>query len=258
MVELKRKVTLKPKVTLKRKYNQQTHPTSGGGKSKYFIPILILTGIIVLGLAGYYALKTDDNGGTDIISDRLEEVNDVGETVGKLQVGGSAADGLSNPDGIIQEDGKTVTNSSTQTDVTSQSVASTGVGDQNQTAGTSQGSGSIENSVSNQIPYKTGVAYKVYQFPFGSGDYSKSNSELDKLVEVLKQNSNIKISIEAFTDNVGSVEFNQALSEIRAKAINDYIVSKGIEKNRLSYNGRGISIKFDSDAENRRAEFKIS
>lgn len=250
---------LKRKVSLKRKGSQHPEPPlKGDNKSKYYMPILILLGLLVLGLAGYYALKTDDKDRIEIIAKGSEAVNGVDETVEKSQVGGSTADGLSNTDGIIQEDGKTVTNSSTQTDVTSQSVASTGVGDQNQTAGTSQGSGSIENSVSNQIPYKTGVAYKVYQFPFGSGDYSKSNSELDKLVEVLKQNSNIKISIEAFTDNVGSVEFNQALSEIRAKAINDYIVSKGIEKNRLSYNGRGISIKFDSDAENRRAEFKIS
>jgi outer membrane protein OmpA-like peptidoglycan-associated protein len=105
------------------------------------------------------------------------------------------------------------------------------------------------------IPYNQGEAYKVYQFPFGDGNYSKPNPELDKLAKVLAENPDAKIQIFAYTDKVGSVEFNQALSTKRAKAIYDYLVFKGIDKSRLSYQGKGISTKYGSDAENRRAEF---
>ncbi|MFA7081508.1 MAG: OmpA family protein [Bacteroidales bacterium] len=109
-----------------------------------------------------------------------------------------------------------------------------------------------------ELPYEKNVLYLVYQFPFGSADYSQPNLELDKLVEVMKQNPNVKISIDAYTDNVGSPEFNQILSEKRAKAINDFIISKGIDSSRISHHGKGISTKYDSSSENRRVEFTIS
>jgi outer membrane protein OmpA-like peptidoglycan-associated protein len=107
------------------------------------------------------------------------------------------------------------------------------------------------------IPYNQGEAYKVYQFPFGDGSYSKPDPELDKLAKVLAENPDGKIQIYAYTDKVGSAEFNQALSAKRAKAIYDYLVSQGVDKSRLSYQGKGISTKYGSDAENRRAEFII-
>ncbi|KAA6327440.1 Outer membrane protein A [termite gut metagenome] len=68
----------------------------------------------------------------------------------------------------------------------------------------------------------------------------------------------MKIKIVAYTDQVGSPAFNQALSEKRAKAIYDFLVSKGIEKSRLSYQGKGISTNYANDAENRRAEFVLA
>jgi outer membrane protein OmpA-like peptidoglycan-associated protein len=108
------------------------------------------------------------------------------------------------------------------------------------------------------IPYKQGEVYKVYQFPFGASDYSQPNPELDKLVEVMKQNPTIKISVLAYTDNVGDPDYNQILSVKRAKAINDYLVRKGIEASRLSFQGKGISTKYQSNSENRRAEFVLS
>ncbi|MDR1672545.1 MAG: OmpA family protein, partial [Bacteroidales bacterium] len=92
-------------------------------------------------------------------------------------------------------------------------------------------------------------------FPFGDGSYSQPNPELDKLAEVLTNHPEVKIQIFAYTDKVGSAAYNQALSVKRAKAIYDYLLSKGIDKGRLSYQGKGISTQYDSDAENRRAEF---
>jgi outer membrane protein OmpA-like peptidoglycan-associated protein len=108
------------------------------------------------------------------------------------------------------------------------------------------------------LPYKKGQAYRIYQFPFGDANYSQTNPELDKLVDAMKNNSSMKISIAAYTDNVGDVNYNQQLSEQRAKAILNYLVSRGIEQNRISSQGKGVSTDFSSNAENRRAEFILS
>jgi outer membrane protein OmpA-like peptidoglycan-associated protein len=109
-----------------------------------------------------------------------------------------------------------------------------------------------------ELPYKQGETYKVYQFPFGKGNYSQPDPELDKLAKVLTDNPAVKIQIFAYTDIVGSAKSNQILSQTRAKAIYDYLVSKGVDKSRLSYQGKGISTKYNSNAENRRAEFVLN
>jgi outer membrane protein OmpA-like peptidoglycan-associated protein len=127
-----------------------------------------------------------------------------------------------------------------------------------ETNNATQSSSPPDQSANANIPYKRNESYSVYQFPFGVFDYSQPNPELDKLVKVLKQNPAMKISISAYTDNVGDPVYNQALSELRAKAINDYLVRNGIEINRLSYSGKGISSKYLTKAENRRAEFVLS
>jgi outer membrane protein OmpA-like peptidoglycan-associated protein len=117
----------------------------------------------------------------------------------------------------------------------------------------------IEPAEKSELPYQPNVTYKVYQFSFGAANYSQANPELDKLVKVLSGNNpSVKIKIFAYTGQIGSSAFNQVLSEKRAKAIYDFLVSKGIEKSRLSYQGKGISTKYANDAENRRAEFVLA
>jgi outer membrane protein OmpA-like peptidoglycan-associated protein len=108
------------------------------------------------------------------------------------------------------------------------------------------------------IPYKKGEVYKVYRFPYGKDNYSQPDLELDRLAKVMADNPNMKIRIFAYTDNVSSAAFNQALSERRARAIYDYLVSKGVDRNRLSHQGKGISTKYGTNAENRRAEFILN
>jgi outer membrane protein OmpA-like peptidoglycan-associated protein len=108
------------------------------------------------------------------------------------------------------------------------------------------------------IPYKKDVSYQVYQFPFGASDYSQANPELDKLVEALKQNPSMKISITAFTDDIGDADYNKDLSELRAKSILDYLQKKGIDLGRMKSQGKGISTKYATKAENRRAEFVLN
>jgi outer membrane protein OmpA-like peptidoglycan-associated protein len=90
-----------------------------------------------------------------------------------------------------------------------------------------------------------------------------SNKELNKLADNLIKNKNTVIEICGHTDNTGSEEKNKALSEARAKAVADYLISKGIDKTRTSYIGYGSTkpiAKNDTEEGrqlNRRVEFLI-
>ena len=63
--------------------------------------------------------------------------------------------------------------------------------------------------------------------------------ELDKLVAVMQKYPEMKIRVEAHTDNRGPSSYNSKLSENRAKATAQYVISKGIDENRISGVGKG-------------------
>ncbi len=92
---------------------------------------------------------------------------------------------------------------------------------------------------------------------------ARSLVELSKLVEFLNNNSNIKIEISGHTDNIGEIEYNQLLSENRAKSVYEYLLKQGIGAERLKYKGYGESLPINTNdtdegrAENRRTEIKI-
>ena len=103
-------------------------------------------------------------------------------------------------------------------------------------------------------------------------EYNKSNItqegafELDKLVQVMKSNDKLVILAKSHTDNRGSDAYNLSLSDRRAKASVQYVISKGIAKDRISGKGMGeIEPKVDckeacteeQHAQNRRSEFLI-
>jgi outer membrane protein OmpA-like peptidoglycan-associated protein len=90
-----------------------------------------------------------------------------------------------------------------------------------------------------------------------------SNVELDRLLNIMKENAQIKIEISGHTDKTGSEPLNFKLSEARAKAVVDYLVQKGIDRSRMEFRGYG-SLQPVADnttpkgrAKNRRVEFKI-
>jgi hypothetical protein len=86
---------------------------------------------------------------------------------------------------------------------------------------------------------------------------------LDKNVEVLKQNSNLKIEVQGHTDSIASETYNQMLSEKRADSAKAYLTSQGIDSGRISTRGFGESKPVASNdtpegrSENRRIEIKI-
>lgn len=88
--------------------------------------------------------------------------------------------------------------------------------------------------------------------------------ELNKVVAVLKQNPSWKIEIMGHTDNVGNKSSNLQLSENRAKAVKDYLVSQQIAADRITFSGHGSSRPIAGNstdngrAKNRRVEFRLS
>ena len=105
-------------------------------------------------------------------------------------------------------------------------------------------------------------------------DFDKSNIKsefapiLDEAAQILQDNPNIQVTIEGHTDSIGSDAYNQRLSERRAQAVKQYLVSRGVEANRLDAIGKGESepiadnTRNGSDnpegrALNRRAELKV-
>jgi len=69
----------------------------------------------------------------------------------------------------------------------------------------------------------------------------ESYVELDKLVNFLNENDKTKIEIGGHTDSRGDAKSNKTLSNDRAKAVYDYVIQKGIAKERLSFMGYGSS-----------------
>ncbi len=91
----------------------------------------------------------------------------------------------------------------------------------------------------------------------------ESTAELDRLTKMLNDIPTLKIEISGHTDNYGSDEYNLKLSADRAKAVVDYLISKGISSDRLTSAGYGESQPIATNEtnegrqKNRRTEFKV-
>lgn len=86
---------------------------------------------------------------------------------------------------------------------------------------------------------------------------------LDKVADVLDRYNQTYVDVYGHTDSTGSAQYNQALSERRADAVADYLVSRGVEAARLETMGYGLTQPIASNdtpegrAQNRRVEIKI-
>jgi outer membrane protein OmpA-like peptidoglycan-associated protein len=89
---------------------------------------------------------------------------------------------------------------------------------------------------------------------------TESQKTIDQIVQMLKDNPSLNITIEGHTDNVGTLKSNQTLSENRAKAVMNAIIAQGIDKTRLASKGWGQSKPIadnsteEGRAKNRRVE----
>ncbi len=90
----------------------------------------------------------------------------------------------------------------------------------------------------------------------------------EKLYNLMKIRPEIRVEINAHTDSRASDQFNMELSERRAKAVVDYLVSRGIKRSRMEYHGygetqlvnrcsNGVECSEEEHAKNRRTEFRV-
>ena len=102
--------------------------------------------------------------------------------------------------------------------------------------------------------------FNAAQFAQGKADLSDdAKFVLHDLVKLMEKNTDIKVKIVGHTSAEGDPVTNQKLSEARAKAAVDFIISRGIAQDRLQFEGKGSSEPIDSvnlDA-NRRTEFTV-
>ena len=91
----------------------------------------------------------------------------------------------------------------------------------------------------------------------------ESITELDKVYELMVANPEMRVEISGHTDNKGSAEYNKGLSMRRAQVVVNYLIKKGIKKNRMKAMGYGFDRPIDTNdtdegrAHNRRTEFTI-
>ncbi|HLU51096.1 MAG TPA: OmpA family protein [Flavobacteriaceae bacterium] len=92
--------------------------------------------------------------------------------------------------------------------------------------------------------------------------------ELEKLVVVMKENPSIRIDVRSHTDSRASDSYNMTLSANRAKSTVEYLVSRGIDKSRLTGRGygetelvnwcaNGVDCSEEEHQQNRRSEFIV-
>ena len=89
----------------------------------------------------------------------------------------------------------------------------------------------------------------------------ESMGEINRIVTLMKENPELKFSVEGHTDNTGNAANNQTLSEARSQAVVDKLVENGIARDRLKAAGKGQTAPISDNAtdegraKNRRVEF---
>ena len=126
---------------------------------------------------------------------------------------------------------------------------------------------SKENQISNTDIETLQIPTIYYDFDKWSIS-DKEKKQLDKVVQLMKENPTIIVEASAHTDSKNLESYNQLLSEKRAASVVNYIISKGIKPNRIIGKGYGemqltnhcksfVKCTPKEQQANRRTEFKI-
>ena len=116
------------------------------------------------------------------------------------------------------------------------------------------------------IDYKVGntITLENIFFEFDKATIlPQSKPELKKLIDILSDYPYLTIQISGHTDNVGTDNYNQKLSEQRAKSVVDYLVDEKVDPARLSFKGYGSTRPVTTNetdigrSKNRRVEFTV-
>jgi outer membrane protein OmpA-like peptidoglycan-associated protein len=131
--------------------------------------------------------------------------------------------------------------------------------------------GNISDTVEFRVITAVDSIFKFKNIYFdvdSSGLRPESKIELDDFVQILKEYPEIRIELRAHSDSRGDDTYNLNLSKTRAETVVKYLISKGIDKNRLSFKGygntqpvneckKGVECSEEKYQMNRRVEFRI-
>jgi OOP family OmpA-OmpF porin len=113
-------------------------------------------------------------------------------------------------------------------------------------------------------PAKQPISFHSGQFEFDKSTLTpETKADLDRAAKIMQDNPDAVIELQGSTDSVGSDAYNKALGERRAKAVFDYLKSKGINPNRLKMVSFGESKPVASNAtdagraQNRRVDLVV-
>ena len=120
-------------------------------------------------------------------------------------------------------------------------------------------------AIKKEIIEKVNLAARRIQFEKAKAELlSSSLKVLDEVAKILKQNPELKLSIEGHSSREGSYDVNMELSQQRAQAVREYLITKGIAAGRMQAAGFGPNKPLNDGktpaeaALNRRVELKLS
>ena len=126
-------------------------------------------------------------------------------------------------------------------------------------AGTAEEQGCLPAAVQ-----KFAGSIKGITFDAGKATIKKSsNKTLDEAAQVLSQFKSLRVEVQGHTDDQGPDDTNMTLSQARADSVKEYLVTKGVEADRVDAKGYGETVPVGDNkkgagrAQNRRIEFKI-
>lgn len=95
---------------------------------------------------------------------------------------------------------------------------------------------SVNNGEALKVTFDSGILFATNSSTVSDA----SKTALRNFSSNLNANPDTYIKIVGHTDNTGKVDYNQTLSEKRAKSVYDYLTSQGVSTNRMTFEGKGI------------------
>ncbi len=126
-----------------------------------------------------------------------------------------------------------------------------------------------ETQKTEEVVNESEATFNSVYFGFDKSNITNQAArELDKIVTILSDNDALEIEVSSYTDSRGSSAYNIGLSNRRAKSTVDYLISQGIDRNRIKAKGygesrminkcvNGVECSEAAHAKNRRTEFVI-
>jgi len=112
---------------------------------------------------------------------------------------------------------------------------------------------------------KNYIRNQKINFSLESSEFSTEfKNSLDSIATILIAHKDFNLKITGHTDNSGTEEYNIKLSKNRAKIVADYLITKGVDKNQITYDGSSSKQPISSNdteegkAKNRRVDFDIN